>query len=261
MSVLEERRGVALEAQGLLPTERDRLLRLDADDVVPDRRHADRLGDLPFLHLREILAALGDLRVRAVDRFVDQVVEIDYASLARRHPALWQVHERVEDRLRRPVDPHQLEGGLQSLERKLVVLPDDVDRDVTPAHLVQVVRDVPGRVEGGPVAPHEKVLRGVPFQAATGQVEVAGAVFLLAEGIRRSITRWTLPSRIASLSQKNESYVTFTRRRVSRMPPRTASPAFRMSFVSWTSPPSKRCVSRSISCFRVSSPSSLVFAF
>src|SRR3989449_221850 len=182
VGVLEERRGVALEAQSLLPTERDRLLRLDANDVVADRRHPDRLGDLPFPRLREILAALRDLRIRAIDRFIDQIIEVDHASFARRHPALRQVDEGVEDRFRRPVDPHQLEGGLQSLERKFVVLSDDVDRDVTPAHLVQMVRDVPGRVQGRPVAPHEEVFRGVPFEAETGQVEVAGAVFLLAEG-------------------------------------------------------------------------------
>src|SRR5437867_4980513 len=92
VGILEEWSGVALEAQSLLPTERDRLLGLDADDVVADRRHADRLRDLPFPRLREILAALRDLRIRAVDRFIDQVVEIDDASLARRHPALRQVH-------------------------------------------------------------------------------------------------------------------------------------------------------------------------
>src|SRR5207249_8684877 len=81
MGILEERGGIALEAERLLPAERDRLLRLDADDVVPDRRHPDRLGDLPFLGFREILAALRDLRIRAVDRFVDQAGEIDHPYL------------------------------------------------------------------------------------------------------------------------------------------------------------------------------------
>src|SRR3989454_928608 len=182
MGILEERCRVALETQRLLPTERDRLLGLHADHVVSDRRHADRFGNLAFLRLRQILAALRDLRVRAVDRFVDQVVEVDDASFARRHPAFRQVDERIEDRLRRPVDAHQLEGGLQPLERELVVLSDDVDRDVAPTHLVQVVRDVPGRVQGRSVASYEDVFRGVPFEAERGQVEVVGAAFLLAEG-------------------------------------------------------------------------------
>src|SRR5207247_1137991 len=38
--VLEERRRISLEVEGLLPPEQDRFLRLDADDVVPDRAAA-----------------------------------------------------------------------------------------------------------------------------------------------------------------------------------------------------------------------------
>src|SRR6266705_4563296 len=48
MGVLDEGRRVPLEVQGLLPAERDGLLRLDPDDVVSDGRDPDRPSDLPL---------------------------------------------------------------------------------------------------------------------------------------------------------------------------------------------------------------------
>ena len=181
MRVLEERRGVALEVQRLLPPEHDRFLRLHADDVVPDRADADRLRNLPLLRLRKVLPTFRDLRVRALNRFIDQVVEVDAASFAGRHPALREVHKGVENRLWLPLNAHELERRLQPQERELVVLPDQVDRDVAPAHLVQVIRDVARRVEGRPVAADEEILRGVPFEAECAQIDVARAVLLLGE--------------------------------------------------------------------------------
>src|SRR5437016_13228064 len=50
--VLEKRRGVAYEAQRLFPSDCDRFLRLDPDDMLAERRDADRLGDLTFPGLR-----------------------------------------------------------------------------------------------------------------------------------------------------------------------------------------------------------------
>jgi len=177
--VLEERRGVALEVERLLPPEHNRFLRLHADDVVPDRADANRLRDLPLLCLREVVPPFRDLRVCTLYRFVDQVVQVDATSLAGRHPALREVHKGVEDRLRLPLDAHELERRLQPQERELVVLADEVDRDVATAHLVQVIRDVARRVEGGPVAADEEIFRGVPFEAECAQIDVTRAVLLL----------------------------------------------------------------------------------
>src|SRR5438876_3664352 len=75
--VLEERRGVALEVQRLLPPKQNRFLRLYADEVVPDRADADRLRNLPLLRLRKVLPSFRDLRVRTLYRFAAPVVDVD----------------------------------------------------------------------------------------------------------------------------------------------------------------------------------------
>src|SRR5438309_3144895 len=181
MRVLDEGRRVPFEVQGLLPPERDGLLRLDPHDVVPDGRDPDRLGDLPLLGLGQVRATLRDLRVGAVEGLVNQVVEVHDPSLPRRHATLGQVHERVEDRLRSPINPHKSERGFEPLERELVILAEDVDRDIAPPHLAQMVRDVPRRVQGCPVLAHEHVLRGIAFEAERADVDEAGRILLLAQ--------------------------------------------------------------------------------
>src|SRR6266566_71888 len=130
MGVLDEGRRVPLEVQGLLPAERDGLLRLDPDDVVSDGRDPDRPSDLPLLRLGQVRATLRDFHVGAVEGFVDQVVEVHDPSFPRRHAPFRQIHEGIEDRLRSPIDPHELERGLEPLECKLMILAEDVDRDI-----------------------------------------------------------------------------------------------------------------------------------
>src|SRR5712691_11418464 len=105
VGVLKEWCGVALEVQSLFPPERDRLLRLHPREVVSNRRYADRLCDLLLPRLGEILATLCDFGVGALNRLVDQVIEVDDTPFPRRHATLGQVHDSVEDRLRSPVDP------------------------------------------------------------------------------------------------------------------------------------------------------------
>ena len=180
MGVLEEWRGASFEVEGLLPPEQDPLLRLDPRDVVPDCAHPDELRDLPLPRFGEVLPPLGDLRVRPVDGLVEEVVEVHDEALPRGQATLRQAHERVEEGLWGPVDPEEPERGLEPLERELLVLPEDVDRDVASFHLVEVVRDVPSRVERRPMAGHEEVLRRVPFEAVSAQVEVARTVLLAA---------------------------------------------------------------------------------
>src|SRR5437773_900888 len=182
VGILQERGRVSFEIQGVLPPEGDRLLRLDADDVVAEGAQADRLGDRPPSWLGQVLAASGDLREGALDRLVDEVVDVDDDALPRRHAALREADEGIVDRLRGPVDPHELEGRLESLEAELLILPEDVDRAIAPFHLAQVIREVPRRVERRPAARHEEVLRGVALEPEAAEVEIMGAVLLLAQG-------------------------------------------------------------------------------
>ncbi len=180
--ILQERRRISLEVEGLLPAEQDRLFRLDTNDIVADRADSDRLCDHPFPLLREVLAPLRHLGVGAVERLLEQVVQVDDATLPRRHAALRQGHERVEDRLWRPIDAHQFERRLEPLKRELVILPEDIDRDVAALLLVQVVRDVPRRVQRGAVLAHEDVLGRVALEPESAEVDVARAVLLVAQG-------------------------------------------------------------------------------
>ena len=58
MSVLDERRGVALEVERFLPAGGELFLRLHPDDVEADRTPSDLPRDLPHLLLAEVNAPL-----------------------------------------------------------------------------------------------------------------------------------------------------------------------------------------------------------
>src|SRR5438094_8116045 len=77
VGILQERGGVSFEIQGVLPPERDRLLRLNADDVVAEGAQADGLGDRLPSWLGQVFAASRDLREGARNRFGDEVVDVD----------------------------------------------------------------------------------------------------------------------------------------------------------------------------------------
>src|SRR5438046_9104814 len=62
-----------------------------------------------------------------------------------------------------------------------MILAEGVDRDIAPPHFVQMVRDVPRRVQGCPILADEHVLRGIAFEAERAEVDVVGPILLLAQ--------------------------------------------------------------------------------
>src|SRR5438477_308679 len=85
VGILQEGGGVPFEIQGVLPPERDRFLRLNADDVVAEGAQADCLGDRPPSWLGEVCPASRDLREGALDRFVDEVRSEEHTSELQSH--------------------------------------------------------------------------------------------------------------------------------------------------------------------------------
>ena len=180
--VLEEGRRVPLEVQGFLPTERDLLLRLHADDVVAERRDSHGLRDLSHPRLGQLGASAPHLVQGPRDRLLNQVVHRDDAPAAGRHRALRKDDIRVEHGLRLPL-AEQAEGRPELLELEAVVFPEDRDRHVAAGELVQVVRDVPRRVEARPVALRDEPLRLPPLDAVRCHVDEVRAVLLA--GVRQ----------------------------------------------------------------------------
>jgi len=81
VDVLDERGGLPLEVERVLPLEGDRLCGLFRDDVVPDRTDPDLVGDALHVLLGEVVVADPvvhpglDRLAGAVDRLVEQIVE------------------------------------------------------------------------------------------------------------------------------------------------------------------------------------------